>query len=165
MQTKQGRFGFGWTTKYDESLAIGFGGGGIALSIRYTAPEGKETWFNRENADNPFIRTTPGVDGQIVKVGSSYRLNFHDGRVHEFDSDGRLLWQRDRNGLQTTLNYIYDTSNVLTHITVTDPVGRMLILSIINFIPNYPYSGVVSQVSDVINGTERPVATYTYFSA
>src|SRR5262249_2984767 len=59
-----------------------------------------------------------------------------------------LIWQKDRNGNQTTLNF--DLNGVLTG--VTDGFGRTLTIHIVN--------GLVQDISDSM-GT---VATYTYYT-
>lgn len=140
-----GLFGFGWSTKYDESLLIYPDN----KMIRLNEPDGRASYFGRANTANPFTSFSQNVTGQIIKNGdSTYTFTYKDGRVHKFNSIGRLLWQKDRNGNQTTLNY--NGSGVLTGIT--DAVGRTLTITINGF-------GNVSQISDALSA----VASYEYF--
>lgn len=138
-----GLFGFGWSTEYDESLTIYDLG-----MVRLNLPDGKGAFFGRPNSGVPFASFTPDVVGQIVKeADNTYTLTFHDGRIHKFDTSGKLLWLRDRNGNQTTLGYI---SGQLT--SVTDPVNRTL-----NLTPNA--NGTIAQMADTLG----VVASYEYY--
>ena len=142
-----GLFGFGWSTKYDESLTIY-----DSWMVRLNLPDGKGAYFGRpysgSGSDVPFISFSPDVVGQLVEeADTTYTLTYGDGRIHKFNAAGKLLWVRDINGNQTTLGY---TSGHLT--SVTDPAGRTLTLT-----PNS--NGTISQISDSI-GT---VASYEYF--
>jgi RHS repeat-associated protein len=142
-----GLFGLGWSTQYDESLEIYSDN----LFLRLNLPDGKASYFGRTNTSNPFEAYSQNVFGQIVKNGDgTYTLNFKDGRIHKFNSSGKLLWQKDRNGLQTTLNY--DGSGFLTG--VTDAVGRTLTITLNG-------AGNVSQISDALS----TVATYEYYAS
>jgi RHS repeat-associated protein len=138
-----GLFGLGWSTKYDESIQIY-----DSKMIRLNTPDGRAVYFGRENTTSPFIAVTPDFYGQIaLNADNTYTLTFKDGRIHKFSSSGKLLWQKDRNNNQTTLNY--NTNGYLSGIT--DTFGRTLTVS--------TSSGYVTQISDSI-GT---AATYEYF--
>ncbi len=146
---QSGLFGLGWSTKYDESLwfydnaPFGF------RMIRLNMPNGRAIYFGRANTTDPFVSFTADVHGQIVKnADDTYTLTFKDGRIHKFSSTGKLLWQKDRNGNQTSLTY--DINNTLA--TVTDAFNRTL-----TFTPNP--DGTISQISDS-TGT---IATYEYW--
>lgn len=144
-----GLFGAGWSSKYDESLQT-FGSTYSDLLIQLNMPNGKAVMFGRATTNDPFVSFTSGVRASIVRnTDSTYTLTFKDGRVHKFDSTGKLLWQKDHNGNQTTLNY---TSGVLTG--VTDPFSRTLSISVNG-------SGNVTEISDS-TGT---VADYEYYTS
>ncbi len=139
---KAGLFGFGWSTAYDESLTI-FDSKAITLNM----PDGRAINFGRTDDTDPYNNLTPDFYGELVKnPDDTYTLTFKEGVVHHFRSDGKLLWQRDIDGNQTTLNY--DTSGSLTGIT--DSLGRTLNVTMIN--------GRVAQISDSIG----IVADYVY---
>ncbi len=139
-----GLFGFGWSTKYDESLWLY-----DDKMIRLNMPDGRAVYFGRKNTIDAFTAVSPEIYGQILKnADNTYTLTFKDGRIHKFSAGGRLLWQKDRNGNQTTLTY--DGNGNLSGIT--DAFGRTLTVT-----PNA--NGTVSNMSDSI-GT---VATYEYF--
>jgi RHS repeat-associated protein len=141
---RTGLFGFGWSTKYDESLEF-YG----TQMIRLNMPDGKATYFGRLNTSLPFTSYSPGVTGQIVQnQDGTYTLTYKDGRSRMFGATGKLQWQKDRNGNQTTLSY--DFGGDLT--AITEPKGRVLTVSTNG-------NGTVSQLSDSIG----VVAAYTYF--
>lgn len=138
-----GLFGFGWSTKYDESIVIY-----DDKMIRLNQPDGRAAYFGRTNTANPFFSFSSDVVGEILQnPDNSYTLTFKDGRVHKFSSAGKLLWQKDRNGNQTTL--AYDINGILT--SITDTFGRTLTLT-----PGA--NGNILQISDSLG----VVATYDY---
>ncbi|MBP9663045.1 MAG: RHS repeat protein [Pyrinomonadaceae bacterium] len=137
-----GMFGFGWSTKYDVALTVI-----DSRNLRLASADGRATYFARVGLSDPFSGITPGFPGSFVANGDgTYTLTFPDGRSKKFGTSGKLLWEKDRNGNQTTLNY--DRNNVLTG--VTDAFGRTLTITISN--------GLVLQISDSL-GT---IATYAY---
>jgi YD repeat-containing protein len=118
-----GLFGYGWTTKYDESLTI-FSGQDRMLKL--TMPDGRGVYFGRPDTVSPFKSISVDVRATIDQaLDGTFILTFTDGRTHKFDSTGRLLWQRDRAGNQTTLTY-----NLLGDLEVTDTAGRTLTLDL-----------------------------------
>lgn len=138
-----GYFGFGWSTKYDESLE--FYDGNL---IRLNMPDGQAVYFVRENASNYFAPATPQSYMRVDQNSDgTYDVTFKGGRVHRFDSAGRLLWQKDRDGNQTTLSY---NNGFLTG--VTDSSERTLTI-------NLNGNKLASSISDGL-GT---IATYTYY--
>lgn len=121
LQNSSGLFGLGWSTKYDESLQFF----SDEKMLRVNMPDGQAVYFGRANTSDPFASVSPDVNGQIApNQDGTYILTFKDGRSHKFDSGGALLWQKDRNGSQTTLTY--DTSGFLS--AITDSFGRTLTL-------------------------------------
>ncbi len=152
MIQEAGLFGWGWSTKYDERLAFY-----DDRMIRLDQPDGKAAFFGRVNTTDPFRSFSPDVTGQLVKnVDNTYTLTFKDGRIHHFSTNGALLWQKDRNGNQTTL--AYDTNGVLN--SVTDAFGRTL-----HLIPRT--DGTIDKICDG-TGTDPcltgEVARYAYFA-
>lgn len=140
---QNGLFGFGWSTHYDESLQF-YG----ARMARLNMPDGRAVYLGREGTTGSYTISPSPFYGQLTpNTDGTYTLTFKDGRVHKFNSAGKLLWQRDRNSNQTTLNY--NTSGVLTGIT--DATGRTLTISM-------NANGNVSQISDSTGN----VATYEY---
>jgi YD repeat-containing protein len=141
-----GLFGFGWSTKYDESILI-YPDGGHMLGLRL--PDGRVEYFGRSETTGPFLNLVTSSGDQIVSnTDGSFTVNFKDGRTHQFDTIGTLLWQKDRNGNQTTLTY--NPNGQLT--AISDPFGRILTLT-----PNA--DGTIAQISDSY-GT---IATYEYY--
>ena len=129
-----GLFGRGWTTGYDETVTTD-----VNNRLQLSMPDGRLIYS-----------ATPDFFGQMVKNGDgSYTVTFKDGRVHQFNSSGKLLSQTDRQGNQTTL--AYNSSGKL--ISITDPFGRMLSI-------NTNGSGQVLSIGDTM-GT---IASYTYGS-
>lgn len=138
-----GVFGFGWQSDYDQSIY-----NHSNIYLRLISGTGRGFYF-AGIGNNVFVSASAGFYGQITRNGdNTYTLTFKDGRVHQFSSTGKLLWQRDRNGNQTTLTY-----NVNGNLTgITDAFNRTLTLT-----PNA--NGTIAQINDSI-GT---VATYEYF--
>ena len=127
-----GLFGRGWTSAYDERVTTDANG-----RLRLTLPDGRLVAFD-----------TPDFFGSIVRNGdASYTVTFKDGRVHQFNSAGKLISLADRNANQTLLTY--DVNGRLS--SVTDSFGRIL-----NVTTNG--SGVVLSISDSLSA----IATYTY---
>lgn len=138
-----GLFGHGWSTQYDEHLNFYNN-----QMLRVVLADGKAVYFGRTDVTAPFAPLSSGFHGQIVKnADSTYTLMFKDGRVHQFDVNGRLLWLKDLNGNQTTLTY-----NLNGYLTgITDAFGRTLTLT-----PNA--NGYVGRISDGLG----IVADYVY---
>ncbi len=148
-----GLFGFGWSTKYDESLWFY-----DDRLLRLNMPDGRAVYFGRQDSTAPFIPLSPGIYGTVVKDNSNntYTLTFKDGRVHKFHTNGRLDWQKDRNGNQTTLTYSGSngTGNLTT---ITDAFGRTL-----NIVSNF--NGTVEKIYDALGTVNNPIAIYEYDS-
>jgi YD repeat-containing protein len=142
-----GLFGFGWSTKYDEYI-VPYSGGDHMLGLHL--PDGRAQYFGRSETTGSYTDVTTNSGDRIDKnVDGSYTVIFRDGRTHQFDYLGRLLWQKDRNGNQSTLTY--DSNNFLT--SIIDSFGRSLTLT-----PNA--NGTISQISDSIG----VIADYEYYS-
>lgn len=141
-----GVFGAGWRNQYDEALIYY-----DQYSLQLVLPDGKSMFFARDDQNpNLFNPSIPDFYAQITRNSdSTFTINFKDGRVHQFASNGRLLSQKDRNGNQTSLSY---TNGSLTGIT--DPFGRSVVLT-----PNA--NGTVQQITDSLG----VVATYAYYPA
>jgi RHS repeat-associated protein len=107
-------------------------------------------YLTRSSTSSPYLPSSPlNFYGQVVKnVDNTYTLTFKDGRVHQFNTNGRLTSFADRSGNTTTLTL--DGSGNPT--TITDAAGRTITLTYT--------SAKVATISDSI-GT---IATYTYLS-
>ena len=139
-----GLFGTGFRTKYDESLE--FYGNKLA---RLNMPDGRAVYLTRESTTADYLPFTTGFYGFVTQnTDGTFTLTYKDGRKHLFSPAGRLQWQKDRQGNQTTLTY--DANNALTGIA--DSFGRTLTVVTSN--------GLVQSLSDSLGG----VATYTYFT-
>jgi YD repeat-containing protein len=113
-----GWFGYGWATTYDEYLTSINN-----YTVRIALADGRAVYFGRTDIAAPFSSLTPDFYGQLIKnPDNTYTLTFKDGRVHQFNAGGRLLWQKDRNGNQTNLTY--DGGGNLSGIN--DAFGRTL---------------------------------------
>ncbi|NOT47548.1 MAG: hypothetical protein HOP17_07330, partial [Acidobacteria bacterium] len=144
VKQSNGLFGFGWSTKYDESL-YAYGD----KMLRLNMPDGQAIYFARAATTGPFLTMNSDVHGQIVRnTDNSYTLTFKDGGSHKFSPAGRLLWQEDRNGNRTTLNY--DGNGFLT--SIADPSGRTLTIGYAN--------GNISEISDSLGS----IAVYEYYT-
>ena len=141
---RSGYFGFGWSTKYDESLEIYDNN-----LVRLNLPDGRSAYFVRQDSSNYFAPATPQSFMRVDKNSdNTYDVTYKDGGIHRFNSTGKLLWEKDRNGNQTILNY--NSSGILTGLT--EPSGRTLTI-------NLNTDGLVDSISDSL-GT---IAAYTYY--
>jgi len=141
-----GIFGLGWTTEYDQYITQI-----DSKNVRLQMPDGRGVYFARETTATSFSGITPGYPGDLVINGDgTFTLTLKDGRSNKYSSAGKVLWLKDRNGNQTTVNY--NTSGVLTG--VTDASGRTLTITI-------GANGFVSQISDSLG----VVADYEYFTS
>ena len=144
IKQSSGLFGYGWTTRYDQFISVVDN-----RLVKVYLEDGRAVYFGRTNAGSAF---TP-IDGKDFQASltkntdNTYTLTYKDGRIHQFSAGGRLLWQKDRNGNQTTLTY--DVNGNLSGIT--DGFGRTLTVT--------TNSGYVTQISDSL-GT---IATYEYY--
>lgn len=147
LHDRSGLFGSGWSTQYDESIQFF----SDERMLRVNMPDGKAVYFGRATNSEPFRSVSPDVHGQIAaNQDGTYILTFKDGRSHKFDSGGTLLWQKDRNGNQTTLNR--DTNGFLS--SVTDSFGRTISLN------KNTSNGKVSSIAY----NSQTIATYNYIS-
>ena len=138
-----GYFGFGWSTIFDTNLVEY-----DDQMLRINMHDRRAVYFGRANTTDNFQAVSPDVYGEIIKnTNGTYTLTFKNGSSQHFDANGKLIWQKDRNGNQTTLNY--DANGILTG--VTDASGRTLNITVVN--------GLVTQISDSLG----VVATYDYF--
>src|SRR5882724_995007 len=142
---RDGIFGHGWTSNYEESVEP-YG----SRLLRLNLGDGRAIYFTRANTNSPYVPGEPlDFRGQVVKnIDNTYTLTFKDGRVHQFNTTGKLLSQADRNG--NTFTLAYDTNGFLS--TVTDASGRMLTFT-------FGYWDMVGSVSD----SQGTIATYTNY--
>lgn len=141
---QSGLFGFGWKTDYDESVS-----NPNNEYVIWRGGDGRGYYFANVG-NNVFASASAGFSGQVLKnTDNTYILTLKDGRSRKFGTTGKLLWLKDRNSNQTTVNY--DTGGVMTG--VTDAFGRTLTFTMGS-------NGAVSQISD----TTGTVATYEYFT-
>ena len=139
-----GIFGDGWTTQYDERIDII-----NDLGVKLLLPDGRAVYFTRSDVDDPFLSYSKDFYADLVKApNGAYTLTFEDGRVHQFNSAGKLTSLTDRNSNQTIL--AYDEADQLT--SITDPAGRVLTVTM--------SSDHITQLSDSLG----VVADYTYYS-
>jgi RHS repeat-associated protein len=138
-----GIFGRGWSTMYDESIQV------VGPNfIRYSAPDGRATYFSRSDSNAVFAPIEQDFHGQIAQSGNgSLILTMKDGSSSQFNSSGRLVSLADRMGNQSTL--LYDGNGQLS--SITDSFGRLLTVT-----SNSNGQGL--SISDTL-GT---VATYAY---
>ena len=111
--TESGRFGEGWTDTYQVSVEILPNGDALVKG-----DEGQR--FTFPALGGGAFETPPAAMADLETVSGGYRLTTAEQLVYEFDSAGKLLSKRDRNGQGVTLTY--DGSGRLQ--TVTDAAGH-----------------------------------------
>jgi len=141
-----GLFGVGWSSILDESV-VAYGN----LLVRLDLPDGRAVYFARDSVGDPFVPLpTLHFHGQIVKNGdNSYTLTFRDGRIHQFNSSGKLTSLTDANGNTITLT-LNGSGNPTT---ITDASGRTVTVT-------YDSQSQIASLSDSL-GT---IATYARLS-
>jgi len=146
---QSGIFGFGWSTDYDESIS---NYDDFYLTLKTGSGRG---FYFISVGNNVFTSASLGFYATVVKnTDNTYTLTFKNGAVHKFHTNGRLDWQKDRNGNQTNLTY--SGSNGTGNLTgITDAFGRTL-----NIVPNT--NGTVQKIYDSLTSISNPVATYEY---
>jgi RHS repeat-associated protein len=137
-----GPWGYGWTGPYDAHLEVNSKAG--------TATVHQENGSTATFYKNGETYTQAGwTEATLVKEGVNYLYTLPDQRKLEFNSEGRLTKETERNGNANTL--AYNGSNQLK--TVTDGDGRTL---------TFKYDGE-GQVESVTDPMEH-VVSYTYAS-
>jgi len=127
--TASGRFGQGWTDAYQASVTFEPDGDAVVKG-----DEGQR--FTYPSLGGGQFGTPAGALTTLESVAGGYRLTTNDQLVYEFDSAGKLVSKKDRNGQGVTL--AYDGSGCLQ--TVTDAAGRTATVA-------YNASDLVSGVS------------------
>ena len=116
--TAAGRFGQGWTDTYQASVELQPNGDALVKG-----DDGQRLAFPTDGAGQ-FVKP-PGALATLESVASGYRLTTSEQLVYEFDSAGKLLSKRDRNGQGVTLGY--DATGRLE--AVTDSAGATATVS------------------------------------
>ncbi len=142
-QATAGPFGFGWTGSYSAHLELKESG---AFATVYQANGSTITFAHSGES-----WTAPAglVQGKLASEGGGYVFTLPDQTKLEFNSEGRLTKETDRNGNAVTL--AYNAEKQLE--TATDGAGRKLTFK-------YNGSGEVESVKDPMGHTVK----YTYES-
>jgi RHS repeat-associated protein len=142
-QATAGPFGFGWTGSYSAHLELKEAG---ALATVYQDNGSTITFAHSEES---WIAPSGLVQAKLASEGSGYVYTLPDQTKLEFNSEGRLTKETDRNGNAVTL--AYNAEKQLE--TATDGAGRKLTFK-------YNGSGEVEDVKDPMGHTVK----YTYES-
>lgn len=138
--SKPGLWGYGWTGPYDASLEVS----GTTVTVHQDTGNAAVFYEVEEKY------TQGGWDlAQLEKSGSSYVYTLPDQSKLEFNSEGQLVKETDRDGNSNT--FTYNTEKQLE--TVTGPAGRTLKFA-------YDAGGQVESVTDPMGH----VIKYTYTS-
>ena len=148
--TSTGILGRGWKLSYETDLYV------IGTTLQIMQADGSRTIFNRDPTNRSLCSTADPANGRLAIVksarGEQYTWTWTDGRVLNFNSDGKLVQIVAPTGEFISLQR--DSKGLL--VQVTDPQGRQLRLQ-------YPeqtaaarnrFGGVASIVS--------PVGTFSY---
>jgi RHS repeat-associated protein len=135
-----GVWGYGWTGPYDASLEVG------SATVTVNQENGSAVVFYKSGESY----TQGGwVEARLVKEGSNYVYTLPEQSKLEFNSEGKLVKETERNGNSNTL--MYNGSKQLEK--VTDGAGRTLTFK-------YNGEGLVESVTDPM----KHVVSYTYSS-
>ncbi|MBA3471404.1 MAG: VCBS repeat-containing protein, partial [Herpetosiphonaceae bacterium] len=161
-------FGAGWQHPYATRLVLPTMPSGEPNTAIIVSPTGNRYRF--QNLGNGTFKTYPGIYSTLAQVGATYVQTMSDQEQRTFDSTGRLISMRTKDGRMLALDY---TNGLLTNIrdqanaqrflaityngaqqiqTVQDPFGRSL---------QYAYAnGDITQITDVAGRA----TTYIYQS-
>jgi RHS repeat-associated protein len=141
---RQGPFGAGWSTTYDQRLIETTNGDALFAICRQG--NGKRERFVR-NANGSFT-PPPALQADLVKLpDGTFTLTEPDGTQRRFNASGLLTAVSDNNG--NTLTVSYDGTGFIT--ALTDASGRQLLLT----------KGANGKVASVTDPAAR-VLQYTY---
>jgi RHS repeat-associated protein len=133
-----GVWGYGWTGPYDASLEVG------AETVTVNQENGSSVVFYKSGE----AYTQGGwIEARLVKEGANYIYTLPEQSKLEFNSEGKLIKETERNGNSNT--FTYNGSKQLEK--VTDGAGRTLTFK-------YNGEGLVESVTDPM----KHVVSYTY---
>jgi len=138
-----GPFGFGWSSPITMHLSV-------AADGTVTAHEGSGSLVRFRPDGAGGFTTLRRVMATLTQDANGYELIRHRREIFRFDTNGRLLSQRDLNGYE--VSYGYDTNGRLAQ--MTDAAGRTLSLA-------HDTAGRITQVTDPANRS----VSYAYDSA
>jgi RHS repeat-associated protein len=139
-QKEAGVFGFGWTGPYSARLEVS----GETATVYHD--NGSAVVFTLKGSS---YEPASWVEATLIKQGSSYVYTLPNQSKLEFNSEGRLSREADRDG--NTLTMAYNASHQLK--TATDGAGRKLTFA-------YNAEGEVASVTDPLGH----VVEYKYSS-
>lgn len=150
-----GLFGFGWSSILDESIVAQ----GSDL-LRLNLPDGRAVYLARSGGGNVFTPQQPrNFYAQVTKnVDNTYTLAFQDGRVHQFNANGRLLSFADRNG--NTITLTLNSSGNPT--TITDASGRTVTLTYDSFTKIATISDSTGTIATYVHAFWNRLTSVTY---
>ena len=150
-----GLFGYGWSSILDQSV-IAYG----TMLLRLNMPDGRAVYLSRASTSAPFLPSQPlDFYGQIVKnVDNSYTLTFKDGRVHQFNANGRLLSLTDRSG--NTISLTLNGSGNPT--TITDAAGRTISLTYDSYTKINTISDSTGNIATYVHAFMGRLTSVTY---
>ena len=139
--------GKGWTHNYNLLL---FGGHDGSLGLKQG--DGRIVYFRLDNGIY-YPDANSGEDSYISYNNGAYTLTEKDSTTYNFNTSGKLISIRDRNGNTTTLTYTgnHESSSGQALTTITDPSGRTIYLT-------YDSQNRISAVT----GTNNNVYNFTY---
>ncbi|MEW6059526.1 MAG: DUF6531 domain-containing protein [Actinomycetota bacterium] len=158
LDATSGPLGPGWTHAYNMTLSSQSG----VVTIRQG--DGKQFTFTRQN--NGSYYGGPGVRSTLQAVEGGYVLTSHSQIAYRFNTQGRLVSVKDRNGQGLTLSY--DVQGKLS--TILDGAGRTVTFAYTDGLlssmalaggrsVSYAYTdGRLTSVVDIAGGT----TTYTF---
>jgi RHS repeat-associated protein len=149
-----GLFGYGWSSILDESV-VPYG----TKLLRLNLPDGRAVYLTRSSTSDPYLAAPMSFYGQVVKnVDNTYTLTFKDGRVHQFNANGRLTSFADRNGNTITLT-LNGSGNPTT---ITDASGRTITLTYDSFTKIATISDSTGTIATYVHAFWNRLTSVTY---
>jgi YD repeat-containing protein len=97
--------GSGWRHTFAASLPIPGLIGSEPQTVIYEAPTGNRLRFYDDGASDTTLDPAPGVYATLARANSIYMLTQRNQSIQRFDSQGRLITQRDPEGHVQTFTY------------------------------------------------------------
>lgn len=150
-----GLFGYGWSSILDESV-VAYGTDLLRLNL----PDGRATYLKRSSSSDPYVPISSlNFFGQVVKnPDNTYTLTFKDGRVHQFNTNGKLVSFADRNG--NTITLTLNSSGNPT--TITDASGRTISLTYDSFTKIATISDSTGTIATYVHAFWNRLTSVTY---
>jgi RHS repeat-associated protein len=132
-QASPGLFGYGWSASFTDHLEIST----ATRSVTVVQANGSSAvFFGNIGSPEEFTGPSWAQAKLVYTEAGTYKYTLPDQETFTFNSSGRLLNERERNGNVTTVSYNEEENceggchKVLKSIAIADPAGRKITLTL-----------------------------------